>query len=129
MTTNTIDEKLAVPEEESHAHVEHLDTLWLEERNISNAFAQPLRGLLGFFLTFGVFMALWYVMMDPRGVLKWYTPMYGYMYIRWLLIVAIWQAYIFDFWPFKKKWMDETHPLVKGPVMIGINWAITGAII
>jgi AAT family amino acid transporter len=114
---------------ETDHHYEELDKIWLEERSLSNSFAQPLRGLLGFFLSFGFFMALWYVTMDPRGILQWYTPMYGYMYIRWLLIVAIWQAYIFNFWPFKQKWVEETHPLVKGPIMIGINWAITGAII
>lgn len=128
MTTKTYDEVVAAPAEAEH-HYEELDRIWLEDRNLSNSFAQPLRGLLGFFLSFGFFMALWYVTMDPRGILKWYTPMYGYMYIRWLLIVAIWQAYIFNFWPFKQKWMEETHPLVKGPIMIGINWAITGAII
>ena len=128
MTTKTYDETAAAPAEAEH-HYEELDKIWLEERNLSNSFAQPLRGLMGFFLSFGFFMALWYVTMDPRGILQWYTPMYGYMYIRWLLIVAIWQAYIFNFWPFKQKWIEETHPLVKGPIMIGINWAITGAII
>jgi AAT family amino acid transporter len=114
---------------EAEHHYEELDKLWLEERSLTNSFAQPMRGILGFFLSFGFFMVLWYVTMDPRGILQWYTPMYGYMYIRWLLIVAIWQAYIFNFWPFKQKWIEETHPLVKGPIMIGINWAITGAII
>lgn len=128
MTTKTYDESVAAPVEAEH-HYEELDKLWLEERSLTNSFAQPLRGLLGFFLSFGFFMALWYVTMDPRGILQWYTPMYGYMYIRWLLIIAIWQAYIFNFWPFKQKWIEETHPLVKGSIMIGINWAITGAII
>jgi len=128
LTTKTYDEPVATSAETEH-HYEELDKIWLEERSLSNSFAQPLRGLLGFFLSFGFFMALWYVTMDPRGILQWYTPMYGYMYIRWLLIVAIWQAYIFNFWPFKQKWVEETHPLVKGPIMIGINWAITGAII
>ena len=129
MTTKTYDEPVANHEVETEHHYEELDKIWLEERSLTNSLAQPLRGLLGFFLSFGFFMALWYVTMDPRGILQWYTPMYGYMYIRWLLIVAIWQAYIFNFWPFKQKWMEETHPLVKGPIMIGINWAITGAII
>jgi len=129
LTTKTYDEPVAASVAEAEHHYEELDKIWLEERSLSNSFAQPLRGLLGFILSFGFFMALWYVTMDPRGILQWYTPMYGYMYIRWLLIVAIWQAYIFNFWPFKQKWMEETHPLVKGPIMIGINWAITGAII
>lgn len=129
MTTKTYEQPIEIPEQESEHHYEALDTLWLEERKLANVISQPLRGIIGFFLTFGIFMAAWYVFMDPRGVLKWYTPMYGYMYIRWLLIVAIWQAYIFNYWPFKQKWVEEAHPLVKGPIFIGINWLMTAAIV
>ena len=129
MTTKTYDGNVSVSEPETPEHYEELDTIWLEQRSRINVISQPLRGILGFFLTFGVFMAVWYVFMDPRGILKWYTPMYGYMYIRWLLIVAIWQAYIFNFWPFKRTWVEKTHPLIKGPLFIGINWAVTGLLV
>ena len=75
-----------------------LDTLWLEERKLTDLIRQPvIRGILDMLLAFAVFMGLWWVFMDPRGVLRWYTPQYGYMYIRWLLIIAIWQVYIFNF--------------------------------
>lgn len=107
-----------------------LDRLWLEERTFTNLIDNPIiRGLLNILLAFAFFMALWWVFMDPRGYLRWYTPQYGYMYIRWLLIVAIWQAYIFNFWPFKPQWMNNTHPLLKGLVLIGINFAVTGLLI
>jgi len=107
-----------------------LDTLWLEERSLTNLIKQPaIRGILDTLLAFAVFMGLWWVFMDPRGVLRWYTPQYGYMYIRWLLIVAIWQAYIFNFWPFKLTWMEKTHPLKKGLILIAINFVVTGLLV
>ncbi len=107
-----------------------LDRLWLEQRTFTNLIDNTIiRGLLNVLLAFAFFMALWWVFMDPRGYLRWYTPQYGYMYIRWLLIVAIWQAYIFNFWPFKPEWMNNTHPLLKGLVLIGVNFAITGLLI
>lgn len=108
---------------------ENLDTLWLEKRNIANLMTQPFRGILGLLLSFGAFLGLWWIFMDPRGILRWYTPQYGYMYIRWLLIVAIWQAYIFDFWPFSPKWMETTHPAKKGLILTGLNFALTGIVI
>lgn len=107
----------------------NLDTLWLEERKLSNLMTQPLRGIFGIGLSLTFFMVLWYVFMDPRGILRWYTPQYGYMYIRWLLIVAIWQAYIFNFWPLKHSWMERQHPLVKGTTLVAINFMITAAVI
>ena len=67
--------------------------------------------------------------MDPRGIMRWYTPQYGYMYVRWILIVAIWQAYIFNFWPFSLKWRENTHPLITGAVLVAVNFAIVGAVI
>jgi AAT family amino acid transporter len=107
----------------------HLDTLWLEERKLTNILTQPVRGIVGTLLSLAGFMLLWYIFMDPRGPLSWYTPQYGYMYIRWLLIVAIWQAYIFNFWPLKCTWMVGSHPLVKGAVLVGINFAVTAIVI
>jgi len=106
-----------------------LDTLWLEERKRVNLMKQPVRGILSGVLAFAFFMCLWWVFMDPRGWLRWYTPQYGYMYIRWLLIVAIWQAYIFNFWPFKPEWMGSSHPLKKGIILTLINFAVTGLLI
>ncbi len=49
--------------------------------------------------------------------MRMYTPYVGYMVCRWLLILFIWVAYIFDFWPFKKSWLWRTNPLIKGVVL------------
>ena len=94
------------------------DHMWLESRIMENKMPQPIRGIVGVLFSFVIFYALWWIFMDPRGIMRWYTPQYGYMYIRWILIVAIWQAYIFNFWPFSLKWRENTHPLITGVVLV-----------
>ncbi len=103
--------------------------LWLETREFENRWSQPLRGLINLALVTAVFMIFWFVFMDPRGILRWYTPQYGYMYVRWILIIAIWQAYIFNFWPLNFKFMEKKHPLVKGSILIAINFALVAFMI
>ena len=52
-----------------------LDTLWLEERKYTDIIKQPaVKGIVNVLLAFAFFMALWWVFMDPRGWLRWYTP-------------------------------------------------------
>ena len=68
------------------------DHMWLDSRIMENKMPQPIRGIVGVLFSFLIFYVLWWVFMDPRGIMRWYTPQYGYMYIRWILIVAIWQA-------------------------------------
>ena len=105
------------------------DEMWLESRIMENKIKQPWRGIVGVLLSAIVFYIIWWIFMDPRGILKWYTPQYGYMYIRWILIVAIWQAYIFNFWPFSLKWRESTHPVITGAVLVLTNFAVVAAVI
>ncbi len=104
------------------------DHMWLESRVLENNIKQPLRGILGVLISFAIFYAIWWIFMDVRGIMRWYTPQYGYMYVRWILIVVIWQAYIFNFWPFSK-FREKAHPLVSGAVFILINFALVGSVI
>lgn len=105
------------------------DHMWLESRIMENRLKQPARGIVGVLFSFVIFYVLWYIFMDPRGILKWYTPQYGYMYVRWILIVAIWQAYVFNFWPFKLKFRETAHPLLTGAALVVTNFAIVGLVI
>ncbi len=103
--------------------------LWLETRRFKPVIKQPWQGIINLLLGFAFFMLLWWFFMDPRGIMRWYTPQYGYMYIRWILIVAIWQAYVLNFWPIGFSFMEKKHPLVKGLVLIVSNFAIVGVLI
>lgn len=100
------------------------DHMWIETREFTDRWPQPWQGLINLTLALAVFLAFWWFFMDPRGVMRWYTPQYGYMYIRWILIVAIWQVYIFNFWPLKLDFIEKKHPLIKGLILIGMNFAI-----
>lgn len=50
------------------------DHMWLESRIMENRLKQPARGIVGIMISFVMFYILWYVFMDPRGILRWYTP-------------------------------------------------------
>ncbi|MDJ0932880.1 hypothetical protein [Breoghania sp.] len=55
--------------------------------------------------------------------MRMYTPYVGYIVCRWLLILFIWLAYIFDFWPFRRSWLNKAHPVVKGAVLTLVSVA------
>ncbi len=90
---------------------------YLEERKLVKRWPGPIPAIVALVLTLLVFYVTWWLFQDPRGWLRMYTPYVGYMYTRWWLIVLIWMVYIFNYWPFKRKWLEETHPLVKGAVL------------
>lgn len=100
------------------------NSLWVETRDLQPKLKQPLQGIINLLLVTALFLLVWWIFMDPRGIIRWYTPQYGYMYIRWILIAAIWQVYIFNYWPFKDSFLNNKHPLVKGLILIGSNIVI-----
>jgi amino acid transporter, AAT family len=92
---------------------------FLEERKLVKRWPGPVSALVSLGLLVAVFYATWWIFQDPRGLLRMYTPYVGYMYCRWWLIMMIWMVYLFDFWPFKRTWLENTHPLLKGAVLTG----------
>jgi len=97
---------------------------YLEERKLVKRWAGPMPALVSLLLTLAVFYATWWIFQDPRGLMRMYTPYVGYMYCRWWLIMLIWMVYIFGFWPFKRQWLNTTHPLIKGAVLTAISVVI-----
>ena len=61
--------------------------------------------------------------------MRFYTPYVGYNYCHWWLIILIWMAYIFDFWPFRRDWVRSAHPLQKGLVLALVSVGIMIAMI
>lgn len=90
---------------------------YLEERKLIKRWQGPCPLLANMILTLSIFAVTWWIFQDPRGVMRLYTPYVGYNYCRWWLIILIWMAYIFDFWPFKRSWIRNAHPLQKGIVL------------
>ncbi|MGE4296530.1 MAG: hypothetical protein AB7E47_00755 [Desulfovibrionaceae bacterium] len=102
---------------------------YLEERKLVKRWAGPVPALVSLVFTLALFYASWWIFQDPRGIMRMYTPYVGYMYCRWWLIMMIWIVYIFNYWPFKRAWLERTHPLVKGAVLTLISVAILVAVI
>lgn len=90
---------------------------YLEERKLIKRWAGPIPALVNLSVSLLVFAVTWWIFQDPRGIMRFYTPYVGYNFCRWLLIILIWIAYIFDFWPFKREWIRNAHPLQKGLVL------------
>jgi AAT family amino acid transporter len=97
---------------------------YLEERKLVKRWAGPIPAIVVLVFTLAIFYVTWWIFQDPRGMMRMYTPYVGYMYTRWWLIVLIWMVYIFNYWPFKRKWLETTHPLIKGTVLTAISVAI-----
>jgi amino acid transporter, AAT family len=93
---------------------------YLESRKLVKRWNGPWPAIANLLLIFAVFYATWWVFQDPRGIMRMYTPYVGYMVCRWLLIMLIWLAYIFDFWPFNHAWLQRTHPVVKGLILSAV---------
>lgn len=102
---------------------------WLEHRHLEARWGRGLSALASVVALTLVGLTTWWLLYDPRGWLRWYTPQYGYMYIRWILIIAIWQVYLFHYWPFTLRQVAEWHPVVKGLTFTVLNVALMGVLI
>jgi len=100
---------------------ERFGTRYLEERKLVKRWSGPIPAIVALVFTLAIFYVTWWIFQDPRGMMRMYTPYVGYMYTRWWLIVLIWMVYIFNYWPFKRKWLETTHPLIKGTVLTAIS--------
>ena len=99
----------------------HEQLPYLEERKLVKRWSGPIPALVNLAFSLVIFAITWWIFQDPRGIMRLYTPYLGYNYCRWWLIILIWMAYTFDFWPFKKEWIRNAHPLQKGIVLTLIS--------
>lgn len=97
---------------------------FLEERKLVKRWSGPIPALISIVALFAVFYATWWIFQDPRGYMRMYTPYVGYMYCRWWLIMMIWMVYVFNYWPFKRSWLESAHPLYKGVVLTAVSAGI-----
>ena len=108
--------------------VERYGAGYLEERTLAARWSAPVAHLVNVVCLLAVFYATWWIFQDPRGVMRLYTPYVGYMYTRWFLIILIWMAYIFQFWPMRREQLETWHPLFKAalavPVAVAIMWLV-----
>lgn len=90
------------------------ETIWLKERKLKNVFPQPLSGFLSLVALVLLSQFFWYCLFSPNGYVKLYTPNTGLTLVITILMVIHWGMDVFDFWPFRRDFLRNAHPLVKG---------------
>ena len=60
---------------------------------------QVVRGVVALAATFAATSALWYFFLDPNGVMKLYTPMYGFSLVVALVVTVVTLAHFAEGWP------------------------------
>lgn len=111
---------VALSSKEKVVAEETYGTGYLEERKLVGRWRKPWPQIVNFLFVAAIFYATWWIFMDPRGALRLYTPQVGYMYTRWVLIIAIWMVYIFHYYPFKRVFLEKTHPVLKGIILTAV---------
>jgi amino acid transporter, AAT family len=71
-------------------------------------------GAINFAVVFGIVWLLWYVFMNPNGVMKLYTPMYGFALVVNLLLGIMLISKVTDFYPFSEEPAAGANPIGRG---------------
>jgi len=72
-------------------------------------------------------IAAWFVFFSPKGIMRLYTPMYGFSMVVILLAMVITVTDLFDCWPLRHKAGDRISP-VQGILLTVITLLLTWAV-
>lgn len=98
-----------------------MENNWIGKRILKSRWNTFLSGIVNFVIMIAVFFTLWRVVMDPTGIMRLYTPMYGFSYFQVLLIAILMTALIMNFKPIKTKFLLDKHPVIKGITLLILN--------
>ena len=73
-------------------------------------------------------IAAWYLFFNPTGIMRLYTPMYGFSMVVILLAMVITMTDLFDGWPMRQTAGEQLSPL-KGLLLTSIAVFLTWAVI
>ena len=97
---------------------------WLAERSLAPRWTPLVSGFVNFAFLLAATFGCWWLFFSTKGVCQLYTPLLGFSLVIWLLLITVWQADIFDFWPFSRDFLRQANPLAKGgaltAVMLGV---------
>jgi len=91
-----------------------------------------IAGLINFAVVFCIVWVLWYIFMNPQGVLKLYTPMYGFALVVLLLCSVVLISKVMDFYPFSENPGEGAARITRGitltvaavALMLFINYGV-----
>jgi len=73
-----------------------------------------LLGLINIVAVFCIVWLLWYIFMHPDGILRLYTPMYGFALVVVFLSAIMLIKDIFNYYPFAETLSRNQSPLTRG---------------
>jgi amino acid transporter, AAT family len=82
-----------------------------------------LYGLVNFLVVFGIVWLMWYIFMNPNGIMQLYTPMYGFALLVVMLSTIVLMTNVADYYPFSKP-APEDNFLVRGILLIGVAFIL-----
>jgi AAT family amino acid transporter len=97
---------------------------WSSAREIVPRWSVGLSGLANLMVLLIAVFAVWWVFFSAAGIFKLYTPLLGFSLVIWTLLIILWQVELFDFWPFRRSFLQDVHPLAKGAVFTAITIAL-----
>ncbi len=95
------------------------DKNWLSLRNLVPRWGIWTSGLVNLLVLAISAIALWWIFFSNSGIFKLYTPLLGFSLVIWMLLIIMWQAEFFDYWPFSNRFLASAHPLKKGGILTG----------
>ncbi|SFJ86029.1 hypothetical protein SAMN04488082_108110 [Desulfomicrobium apsheronum] len=75
-------------------------------------------GALNLALILLVAQACWYLVFSPEGPVRLYTPNVGVSFVITILMVIHWGVDVFDYWPFNRRWLNESPSVIRGTVLL-----------
>jgi len=94
----------------------NLNDNWLAARALSPRWSIGLSGIVNLIILIIAVFAVWWIFFSNAGIFKLYTPLLGFSIVIWTLLIILWHAELFNFWPFGRNFLYGTHQLAKGAV-------------
>jgi len=94
---------------------------WISTRELVPKWSVGISGLVNLIVLIIATFAIWWVLFSNAGPVKLYTPLLGFSLVIWTLLIMLWQIELFDFWPLKKDFLNNIHPVAKGSLLTAIT--------
>ncbi len=96
----------------------------MSAKSVSETQQGFVQGLIGFVIIFVIVLALWHVFMDANGILKFYTPMYGFSLVAVWLGAIVLISSVFELSPFGEKNASASGGLGVGLLLTALSVAL-----
>ena len=86
------------------------------------------KGIVTFVFLAALNVAAWYIFFNPKGIMRLYTPMYGFSMVVVLLASVVILSDVFEYWPVRTK-LTERLSAAQGAMLTVLSLALMALII